>query len=280
MCSVVSSHSFRTDGLTHIFATIKVTPNIQDLPQNYQAVFEWARISVASTIFHQFIASDNSSETFASLKRIHGLMPYFMLKAALKISNPMGMIRGVLDLFLAQPFGGRSLLQRQVMNVYAKDVANCFISMFSGSLAEEIKAIEEEIEAVKDKVEDPVMCEKIRRFVYGPKEIQELYKEDAASEKLPLLTVVLRSGDEPSLTRAQLHRVAKAHRSHAAYARYRETLDDSDDDDGPQDDDAWLYEDLKVLANLYTRLRDREQLIALIFEVRFSVLSFAILTSL
>jgi hypothetical protein len=39
-------------------------------------------------------------------------MPYFMLKAALKISNPMGMIRGVLDLFMAQPFGGRSLLQR------------------------------------------------------------------------------------------------------------------------------------------------------------------------
>lgn len=41
-------------------------------------------------------------------------MPYFMLKAALKISNPMGMIRGVLDLFMAQPFGGRSLLQRCV----------------------------------------------------------------------------------------------------------------------------------------------------------------------
>lgn len=82
-------------------------------------------------MFHQFVASDNSSETFASLKRIHGLMPYFMLKTVLKVSNPIAMIRGgyfrwflhgslkhnykpkgVLDLFLAQPFGGRSLLQR------------------------------------------------------------------------------------------------------------------------------------------------------------------------
>jgi len=78
------------------------------------------------------VASDNASETLAALKRVHGLMPYFMLKAALKISNPIGMIRskyalqliffarqahnaitqGVLDLFLAQPFGGKSLLQR------------------------------------------------------------------------------------------------------------------------------------------------------------------------
>jgi|SRR5882762_6983694 hypothetical protein len=69
-------------------------------------------LSLASTVFHNFVAADNASETFAGLKRIHGLMPYFMLKAALKISNPMGMIRGVLDLFMAQPFGGRSLLQR------------------------------------------------------------------------------------------------------------------------------------------------------------------------
>ena len=75
-------------------------------------------LRLASTIFQQLLASDNASETFAGLKRIHGLMPYFMLKAVLKISNPMGMIRGVLDLFMAQPFGGRSLLQRYVIFHY------------------------------------------------------------------------------------------------------------------------------------------------------------------
>jgi hypothetical protein len=88
-----------------------------------------------------------------------------------------------------------------------------------------------------------------------------------AAEKISLITVILRSGDDPVLSRTQMHRVAKAHRAHAQYLKHRETLDDSDDDDGPQDDDAWLYEDLKVLAYLYSRLRDREQLIALIFEV-------------
>ncbi|CAL1700646.1 unnamed protein product [Somion occarium] len=238
------------DGLTHVFATIKHTPDVRDLPGNYQAVLEWARISLASTVFQHFVASDNASESFASLKRIHGLMPYFMLKAALKISNPMAMIRGVLDLFLAQPFGGRSLLQR----------------MFTGSLMEEVKALEEDIEAVKSKVDDPILCEKVRIFVNAPREIQALYKADAAAEQCNVLTVVLRSGDQPALTRIQLQRVMRAHYAHREYVKYTETLDDSDDDEGPQNDDAWLYEDLSILAKLYSKLRDREQLIALIFE--------------
>ncbi|KAF8897555.1 hypothetical protein BD779DRAFT_1491491 [Infundibulicybe gibba] len=238
------------DGLTHVFATIKVTPDVRDLPENYRAVLEWARISLASTVFQHFVAADNSSETFAGLKRIHGLMPYVVLKTALKISNPISMIRNVLDLFLAQPFGGRSLLQR----------------MFTSSLTEEVKALEEEIEAVKDKVEDPIMCEKVRMFVYAPREIQDMYKSDAAEEKLNILTIVLRSGEEPVLSRVQMNRLARAQRAHTVYMRHRDTLADSDDDDGPQDEDAWLLEDLKVLAYLYSRLRDREQLIALIFE--------------
>ncbi|KAJ3741102.1 hypothetical protein DFH05DRAFT_1403872 [Lentinula detonsa] len=238
----------KQNGLTNIFAVIKETPNVRDLPPNFRAVLEWARISLASTVFQQLVASDNSSQTFASLKRLHGLMPYFMMKTALKISNPIGMIRSMLDLFLAQPFGGKSLAQR----------------MFTGSLFEEVKELEEEIEAVKSKVDDPVMCEKIRRFVDAPKEIQDAFKVDAG--KFNLLTIVLRSGEEPVLSRSQLHRVAKSSRAHAIYLRHRETLADSDDDDGPQDDDAWLYEDLKVLGHLYSRLKDREQLIALVFE--------------
>lgn len=88
-----------------------------------------------------------------------------------------------------------------------------------------------------------------------------------AEEKLNIITVVLRAGDEPLLSRAQMQRVGRAHRAHDTYVKYRESLDDSDDDDGPEDDDAWLFEDLKVLTQLYSRLRDREQIIALIFEV-------------
>jgi hypothetical protein len=67
---------------------------------------------LAATIFQIFVAADNASDTLTQLKRVHGMMPYFMLRGILKVSNPMAMIRGVLDLFLARPFGGQSLIQR------------------------------------------------------------------------------------------------------------------------------------------------------------------------
>ncbi|KAL5487773.1 hypothetical protein ACEPAI_5881 [Sanghuangporus weigelae] len=246
----VKGDIMQKDGLSHVFAIIRATENVRNLPEEFQAVFEWGRISLASILFQRFVAADDASESFATLKRLHGLMPYLMLRGILKISNPVAMVRGVLDLFLAQPFGGRSLLQR----------------MFASSFQESVKALEEDIEAVKDKIEDDVICEKIRQFVYAPREIQNIYKFDASTEGVNLLTVVLRSGEAPYLTRPQLYRVMRAHRAHAEYMRHRSDLADSDDDDGPQDDDAWLYEDLTILAKLYSQLRDKEEIIDLIFE--------------
>jgi hypothetical protein len=104
------------DGLTRMFAVIKSTDNVHSLPPNFQAVIEWGRISLvtyrwragfplmfysrlASTVFHHFVAADDASESLAGLKRIHGYMPYFMLKAALKISNPVAMIRSARPFF-------------------------------------------------------------------------------------------------------------------------------------------------------------------------------------
>ena len=52
-------------------------------------------------------------------------------------------------------------------------------SMFTSSLNEEVKSLEEDIEAVKEKVDDPVICEKVRQFVYAPKDIQAIYKSDS-----------------------------------------------------------------------------------------------------
>ena len=60
------------------------------------------------------------------------------------------------------------------------------VRMFTGSLVEEVKALEEDIEAVKAKVDDPIICEKVRLFVQAPKEIQAIYKADAG--RLTILT--------------------------------------------------------------------------------------------
>ena len=66
---------------------------------------------------------------------------------------------------MAQPFGKQSLLQR----------------MFTSSLMEEVKELEEDIAAVEDKIDDPVICEKIRQFVHAPKESQTTCKADAGA---------------------------------------------------------------------------------------------------
>ncbi|KAG9015787.1 hypothetical protein FRB93_012352 [Tulasnella sp. JGI-2019a] len=239
------------DGLSHIFSIIRATPNVRDLPPQYLAVLEWGRVTLASTIFQQLVASDSGSELYTTVKSIHGLMPYMVMKGILKISNPVAMIRGILDLFTAQPFGGRSLLQR----------------MFISSLAEETKAIKDDIAIVSEKVDDPVLCEKIKQFVYAPRDIQDIYKSDSVEAKCNILTVILRSSEEPALNRAQMQRVARAARAHAEYAKYRESPTyDSEDDEGPENEDAWLYEDLSLLLKMHGRLRDKEQMIELILE--------------
>lgn len=56
--------------------------------------------------------------------------------------------------------------------------------MFTSSLAEEAKQLQEEIESIKDKIDDPMICAKIRHFVYAPREIQEMFKADSGEYRL------------------------------------------------------------------------------------------------
>ena len=149
---------------------------------------------------------------------------------------------------------------------------------------EEVRMLEEDIEAVKERVDDPMMCEKVRLFIYAPSEIQQFYREESCesphlidkvrlmrglvvAEEMHLIAVVLRNSEHPVLSRPQMYRVAKAWEKYRQYIKYKKELDDSDDDEGPADEEAWLFEDLQLLGKLYSRLRDREQLISLIFEV-------------
>ncbi|TXT04944.1 hypothetical protein VHUM_04027 [Vanrija humicola] len=237
-------------GLKSVFEIVRQVKLVEDLPPAEKSVMEWGRISLAATIFQIYVASDTASESLASLKRLHGIMPYFVLKGILRISNPMAMIRGVLDLFLARPFGGQSLLQK----------------MFSQSLTEDVRYLAEDIQAVQDKIDDPVLCEKIEQYVSAPFDIQEIYRQDAVQENTDLLVVILRSPETPILSRPQIQRVARASRAYKEYKSWQADLSDSDDDEGPDNDDAWLFEDLNILMKLMMRKKEKEALVALIFE--------------
>ncbi|KAJ8292902.1 PX domain-containing protein [Rhodotorula toruloides] len=239
------------DGLSRVFATIRQTERVDDLPVEYRKVMEWARISLASTIYQLFLGSDNSSSVFASLKRVHGLMPYFMLRGILKISNPVAMIRSVLDLFLARPFGSTSLVQK----------------MFSSGLNEEAKDLRDDAELVARKIGDDRLCEKVRQFVDAPRDDQDAMRLDAESEGIDLMTVILRQSGAPRLDPRTMQYLARCAVRYEEYKKVRDALHDPDEDEGPTNDEAWLYEDLYVYKRLITAARDKEQLIELIFEV-------------
>lgn len=237
-------------GLKKVFDVVRRVDRVEDLPKAEASVLEWGRISLAATIFNVFVASDTASDTFYQMKRLHGMMPYFVMKGILRISNPMAMIRGILDLFLARPFGGQSLIQK----------------MFSQSLNEDVRLIAEDILAISERVDDPVLCQKIQQYAEAPYEVQEIYRKDAATENIDLLVVILRSPDIPTLSRPQLQRAYKASRAWKEYKASQAEMEDSDDDLGPESEEAWLFEDLTTLLRLWLRKREKEALLALIFE--------------
>lgn len=49
-------------------------------------------------------------------------MPYSVMVQILKFTNPMAIMKGMMDLFMAQPFGGYSLLQTMFSTVLNDDL--------------------------------------------------------------------------------------------------------------------------------------------------------------
>jgi hypothetical protein len=59
-------------------------------------------------------------------------------------------------------------------------VAIYLSSMFSSSLTEDVRALQDDIDAVAEKVDDPVLCQKVEMFVGAPFEIQDMFRRDAS----------------------------------------------------------------------------------------------------
>ncbi|KAG0213489.1 hypothetical protein BGX28_004344 [Mortierella sp. GBA30] len=182
-------------GVSRLFSAFKQIDDVINLPPLYQTVFEWGCMNFASTLYHVFTSSDDATLNFTQLKRTHMLMPYRTMWGILKISNPMAMMKGIMDLFLAQPFGSRSLMQR----------------IISVNMQEEVTEYKKEITDIEDAIDDPVLCEKIRNYVYAPRSvISQIFPDDEPYDitELGLVMDVLRSDQIlPVLQPLQIKRV-------------------------------------------------------------------------
>jgi hypothetical protein len=230
------------NGLTKLFAEIKSKDKIEELSPEYQKFAEWLRIEVAATIYHLFLAEDNSPELFAQAKRIHSLVPYTIMKNVIRIANPAAVMAGVLDLFLAQPFGTRSLLQR----------------IFSQTLSDGIRSSQKTIDTLAAKVADPVLTGKLKAFVDAPETTKIDIRNEATAEQVDLVVAILRSDMfSPDLTAPQIGKVFNA------YVAWNSAVDNIDDE---LKSGAEMFSQLKLLLKLMTRQRDKQMMANMIEE--------------
>ncbi|KAF1959086.1 hypothetical protein CC80DRAFT_591170 [Byssothecium circinans] len=257
-----------SNGLSHLFQEIRVKNTISELKPEYQKFAEWLRIEVAATIYHLFLAEDNSPELFAQAKRIHSLVPYGVLKNVIRIANPAAVMNGVLDLFLAQPFGARSLLQR----------------MFGMAINDGVRSVQKSIEALgSTKIKDEALCAKIKAFVEADQDVQAILRSQAQDEGVDIVVVILRSEYfEPELKQEQIETVFNAFvawnaavetpgrkrisRKPSEYSTHSAVSNGSVQMDKELRQGAELFAHLKQYLKLCLRQRDKVMMLELIEE--------------
>lgn len=170
------------------------------------------------------------------------MIPYTALKQVIRFANPAAVMSGVLDLFLAQPFGARSLAQRA----------------FGMALNDGIKSFQKSIDSLVTKVNDPVLCEKLKQFCYSPENVKNALRAEASTDEVDLIVAILRSEHfTPELTSTQIGTVFNAY---VAWINTVENVDDS------MKAGAELFANLKQLLKMYTRQRDKAQMLSIIEE--------------
>ncbi|KAI5295840.1 hypothetical protein KEM52_000047 [Ascosphaera acerosa] len=190
------------NGLSRLFREIKEKNSIQELSPEYVKFVEWARIEVAAALYHMFLADDNAPELFAQMKRIHSLIPYTLMKNVIRLTNPAAVMAGVLDIFLAQPFGSRSLIQRilgmamgdgirslqKAVDVLTKKITAPDKMTRSSAAAASVAAAN--ADSSEPEIDVQPMLRRLRAFVESDEEVKQALREQAENEQNDIVVVI------------------------------------------------------------------------------------------
>ena len=170
------------------------------------------------------------------------MIPYTALKQVIRFANPAAVMSGVLDLFLAQPFGSKSLAQR----------------VFGMAINDGIKNLQKTIDSLAAKIGDQVLCEKLSKFCESDEQIKNEIRSEAAVEDIDLVVAILRSDNiSPELSPEQVGKVFNA------FVAWNHAVEHVDEE---MRSGTALFSQLKQLLKLYTRQRDKAQMLAVIQE--------------
>lgn len=105
-----------------IIDEIKTKTHVKDLSPILKDFFEWCKIYISSVIYQTFLGNDNSFDFYIQIKRFHKLVPYNVMAKIMKYTNALAVMKSLMDLFMAQPFGRQSLLQTMFSTILNDDI--------------------------------------------------------------------------------------------------------------------------------------------------------------
>ena len=223
---------------------IKVKTKISELSPVLQDFIDWFKIYVASIIYQLFLGNDNSYGFFKQIRMLHRLMPYTVMEQIVKFTNPISIMKGLIDLFMAQPpqfvKGGQSLLQTIFSTILGDDLKN---------QKKTVKELEELIlkESSNATSNTSTMLSALRKCVFNkaqnnPFSVEEV-RRDSESLGLPsVLIILMKLGDRKMLAADSLAEVIES------YACWKED---------PSASGALYFQHIRQLLKLYVKEHDK-----------------------
>jgi uncharacterized UPF0146 family protein len=178
--------AIQKEGTEHFIQIIKNAKNVKELPNEYKSLIKLTVIQFAFYLYQTLNRGKDAHQNLTRLKRLYHLTPFTPLSLLLKISNPLRVLKGIFELFLARPFGSKSLLQR----------------MLTLSFSDELKEIQKKCEELEKQINNTMLTKKIENFVTSSTspEIDSNDTPRAALTKILALPHI-----EPKLDVATLH---------------------------------------------------------------------------
>ncbi|EDO14977.1 hypothetical protein Kpol_387p3 [Vanderwaltozyma polyspora DSM 70294] len=231
--------------LINLMREIKEKTKVEELSPLLRDFVEWCKIYLSSTIYQLFLGNDNSYEFYTQVKRLHRLMPYTVMSQIMRFTNPMAIMKGMIELFMAQPFGGNSLLQ----------------TMFSSVLTDDLKSQDAVIKALETKLvgswpqsRNAIGCLKSTVFENESGKflkMDEIHKETESTGFPMILVILIKCSEARLLSANELNEIME---SYLNWKNHNESEDSND----TQLNKGVYFSQLKELFQLYLKENDKK----------------------
>lgn len=170
------------------------TRSIKEASSVLQTFNEWAKLEIAATVYHLFLAQDSAAGFYQKCRKLHRWFPYSVVYAILRFTNPMKMILRVVDLlFLSIP---RLPTWNKELREHSKSTGarNLCALMFIAMLNDDLLGNEKEIALLREDLKGfERYLQRIDNFVASLwQDVQDI-KEEALHQQQDYFMTILTS---------------------------------------------------------------------------------------